>query len=100
RPDRGVRAGPAHVRAGRRRHPRLLPAATALMFVWKDALYVAGADLWLDPGKRKRRAFVSHAHGDHIGRHEEIVATRATAALMRARLGPLKILELEFGEWC
>ena len=69
------------------------------MFVWRNDLYVPKADLWLDPRKRKRRAFVSHAHGDHIGRHEQTFATRATAALMRARLGPLAIVELEFGEW-
>ncbi len=69
------------------------------MFVWREDLYVPGADLWLDPGKRRRRAFVSHAHGDHIGRHAQIFATRETAAFMRARLGPLQITELPFGEW-
>src|SRR5687767_11701546 len=69
------------------------------MFEWQNDLFVQGADLWLDPGRRKRRAFVSHAHGDHIGRHQEIYATHATAALMRARLGPLTVHELEFGEW-
>jgi Cft2 family RNA processing exonuclease len=69
------------------------------MFEWQNDLHVHGASLWLDPGRRRRRAFVSHAHGDHIGRHEEIFATRATAALMRARLGPLHVTELEFGEW-
>ncbi|MBL8840977.1 MAG: MBL fold metallo-hydrolase [Planctomycetes bacterium] len=70
------------------------------MFVWRDDLHVPAADLWLDPGHRKARAFVSHAHGDHIGRHQQIWATKATAALMRARLGPLQITELPFGEWC
>jgi Cft2 family RNA processing exonuclease len=69
------------------------------MFVWKDDLYVPGADLWLDPRRRRARAFISHAHGDHIGRHQRIWATRATAALTRARLGPLEIVELEYGEW-
>ncbi len=69
------------------------------MFVWKDDLYVPGADLWLDPKRRRRRAFVSHAHGDHIGRHDEIYATHATASLMGARLGPQNVVELEFGAW-
>jgi Cft2 family RNA processing exonuclease len=41
---------------------------------------------WLDAQKAQSRAFVSHAHSDHIGAHREIVATRATASLMRLRL--------------
>jgi Cft2 family RNA processing exonuclease len=69
------------------------------MFVWRDDLYVPGADLWLDPKRRRRRALVSHAHGDHIGRHQKIWATAATAALASARLGPLNVVALEFGQW-
>jgi Cft2 family RNA processing exonuclease len=69
------------------------------MFVWKDDLYVPGADLWLDPSRKRRRAFVSHAHGDHIGRHEQAIATHETAVLMRSRLGPMDVVELEFGAW-
>jgi Cft2 family RNA processing exonuclease len=41
---------------------------------------------WLDSTKAQTRCFVSHAHSDHIGGHREIVATRATASLMRLRL--------------
>jgi len=69
------------------------------MFVWKDDLYVPGADLWLDPRRRRKRALVSHAHGDHIGRHDEIFATAETAALSSARLGPLHVTAMPFGEW-
>ena len=69
------------------------------MFVWREALYVPAADLWLDPGRRVARAVVTHAHGDHIGRHHAIFATKETAALMCARLGPLNVTELSFGEW-
>ena len=61
------------------------------MFVWREDLYVPGADLWLDPHRHKPRAFVSHAHGDHIGRHKISWATRETAALMRARLGDVTV---------
>ena len=55
------------------------------------------ADLWLDPSKSRPLAFVSHAHGDHAGRHERILATAATARLMEARLGPQQVEVLEFG---
>jgi len=42
---------------------------------------------WLDAQHSQARSFVSHAHSDHIASHREIVATRATASLMRLRLG-------------
>jgi putative mRNA 3-end processing factor len=50
-----------------------------------------GLGLWLDPGKRQGRAFVSHAHSDHLGAHDEVLLTEATAALMRARIGGRRI---------
>jgi DNA ligase-1 len=55
--------------------------------------------LWLDPWDGKPLAFVSHAHSDHIANHREIIATPATARLMRARLGAMREEHLlEFGE--
>lgn len=41
---------------------------------------------WLDARRSQFRSFVSHAHGDHIGAHREILATRTTASLMRLRI--------------
>ncbi len=40
----------------------------------------------LDPAHASPRAFVSHGHSDHIGRHREVICTYATARFMRARL--------------
>jgi len=40
----------------------------------------------LDTRRAAPRAFVSHAHGDHIARHKAILCTAATARLVRARL--------------
>lgn len=42
--------------------------------------------LWLDPWDARPFAFVSHAHSDHVGQHQEIIASRGTATLMKARL--------------
>jgi putative mRNA 3-end processing factor len=53
----------------------------------KGELRVAGSSLHLDARRRVACAFVSHAHGDHIGRHDRTIATAATLALMRHRLG-------------
>ena len=40
----------------------------------------------LDATRRAARAFVSHAHSDHIARHAEVLCTPATARLLHARL--------------
>ncbi len=50
-------------------------------------IHVPGSGLWLDARRRAPCAFVSHAHGDHIGRHDRTIATPATLALMQHRLG-------------
>jgi putative mRNA 3-end processing factor len=53
-------------------------------------LRVAGTSLQLDAHKRSECAFISHAHGDHLARHDRAIATPATLALMRFRLGEPK----------
>ncbi len=50
---------------------------------------LGGSELWLDAPKRQPLSFVSHAHGDHIARHEQVIATPATARIMEHRLGRL-----------
>ena len=56
----------------------------------KGEMKVVGAPLHLDARRRVECAFVSHAHGDHIGRHDRTIATAATISLMRHRLGEPK----------
>jgi putative mRNA 3-end processing factor len=50
-------------------------------------LHVSGSGLFLDARRRRSCGFVSHAHADHLGRHDRTIATSATAALARHRLG-------------
>jgi Cft2 family RNA processing exonuclease len=57
-----------------------------------EGLYLPAIDLFLDPKGAVRRAFVSHAHGDHVVRvpehaPAEVWATRETLALVDARGG-------------
>jgi len=52
----------------------------------KNVLVLPQIGWWLDAQRAQSRCFVSHAHSDHIGPHREIVATRATASLMRLRM--------------
>jgi putative mRNA 3-end processing factor len=56
----------------------------------KGEMKVAGTSLHLDARRRVECAFVSHAHGDHIARHDRTIATAATISLMRHRLGEPK----------
>jgi putative mRNA 3-end processing factor len=56
----------------------------------RGELRVAGTPLHLDARRRAACGFVSHAHGDHIGRHDRTIATPATLALMTHRLGEPK----------
>jgi putative mRNA 3-end processing factor len=53
----------------------------------KGQLKVSQSGLFLDAHRRSECAFVSHAHGDHIARHDRTIATRPTVSLMRHRLG-------------
>jgi putative mRNA 3-end processing factor len=50
-------------------------------------LRVAGSGLFLDARRRSACAFISHAHGDHLARHDRTIATGATLAHARHRLG-------------
>jgi putative mRNA 3-end processing factor len=56
----------------------------------KNGLQVTGTPLFLDATRRTPLAFVSHAHADHIARHERTIATAATLRFMSLRLGDLE----------
>jgi putative mRNA 3-end processing factor len=58
-----------------------------LVELHRGGVRVLNSGLHLDATRRVECAFVSHAHGDHIARHERTIATAATLALMRHRLG-------------
>lgn len=71
------------------------------MTVQKDkGIHLPDCGLWLDPGRRKPLAAVTHAHSDHAAWHEETLLTPATSALMRARMSRPsgKIRELAFNQ--
>lgn len=50
-------------------------------------IYLPEADLWLDPHFGVERAFVSHAHADHVARHGVTFCSELTGRLMRVRYG-------------
>lgn len=67
----------------------------------RAGIHLPGLGLWLDAHRRIRgneRVFVSHAHADHIGAHDDALLTEATSLFMRTRLpGRRREQHLEFG---
>ncbi len=69
-----------------------------LRVTYERGLHLPDNGLWLDPQGARAFAFVSHAHSDHTARHAKVLATPATARLMRARIAGKREEEaLEFG---
>ena len=69
------------------------------MFHYDNGLFLTRAGLAVDVRRRQPRAFVSHAHTDHIARHELALATPVTGRLYRHRLGARhRVLEMRYGE--
>lgn len=66
------------------------------MFHCDGGLVLTKARLAVDFRHRQPRAFVSHAHGDHMARHEYALCTPETAALYRLRLGDRPTRELPY----
>ena len=54
-----------------------------------EGLYCPEADLYVDPTRPVARALITHGHSDHArAGHGHVLATEATLAIMRARIGP------------
>ncbi len=51
----------------------------------RHGLYLPQIDWWLDAPRPTARSFVSHAHFDHMARHQLTLCTEATGRLMHAR---------------
>jgi len=66
------------------------------MFHWEDGLKLTRAGLAIDFRRRQSCAFVSHAHTDHIARHELALCTPETALLYELRLGPRPTLQMPY----
>ncbi|HTU23816.1 MAG TPA: hypothetical protein VMF30_00375 [Pirellulales bacterium] len=68
------------------------------MFHYDRGLKLTAADLAIDFRRRQPRAFVSHAHSDHMARHEYALCTPATGQLYQFRYGPRPTHDLPYGE--
>jgi putative mRNA 3-end processing factor len=69
------------------------------VFHYDEGLFLTRAGLAVDVRRRQPRSFVSHAHTDHIARHELAFATPVTGRLYRHRLGPRhRVTEMHYGQ--
>ncbi len=57
-----------------------------------------GDEVILDPTRKKPRAFISHAHSDHLRRHRTILATAETISLARPKAGEFEGIILDTGK--
>lgn len=55
--------------------------------LYRGGLLLPEHQLWFDPRKPKPFAVVSHAHADHVAKHQHYLATPETIALIRVRMG-------------
>jgi Cft2 family RNA processing exonuclease len=68
------------------------------MFHFDNGLRITSIDLGVDMRRRQPRGFISHAHTDHMARHELAFCTPATAELYQHRYGPRPTKLMPFGE--
>lgn len=68
------------------------------MFHFDNGLRITRLDLAVDVRRRQPRGFISHAHTDHMARHELAYCTPTTAALYQHRFGPRATRLMPFGE--
>lgn len=66
------------------------------MFHYDRGLKLTSIDLAVDFRRRQPRGFISHAHTDHMAKHELAFCTPATAALYHFRFGvrPVRLMPL------
>lgn len=53
---------------------------------FRAGVWLPQIEWWLDAHFPQKRAFVSHAHSDHIAPHSEILCSAGTSRLMHARM--------------
>ena len=64
-----------------------------------QGLYCPPGDFYIDPWRPVPRAVITHAHADHARRgHGAYLATAPSAGVLRARLGPIGLQTLAYGE--
>ena len=67
--------------------PALQFAMTLPLLDTTSEFRAAGTCWYLDARLPQKAAIVTHAHSDHLGRHQRVVATPVTCDLLRPSIG-------------
>ncbi|MBI1899563.1 MAG: MBL fold metallo-hydrolase [Planctomycetia bacterium] len=68
------------------------------MFYFDRGLFLRTPGLAVDVPRRQPQGFISHAHTDHVARHELALCTPETALLYQHRFGQRDVRTLPYGE--
>ena len=70
-----------------------------MVVVRKEGLYCVPGQFYIDPWRPVERAIITHAHADHarVG-HRHYLCAASGVQVLRARLGPVSIQGLAYGE--
>ena len=72
---------------------------TDLIVQRPEGLYCPAGDFDIDPWRPVARAVITHAHADHARRgHGHYLAVRSAEGLLRARLGAISLMGLDYGQ--
>jgi putative mRNA 3-end processing factor len=74
----------------------LFVRGSGAVFDYENGLRLRDIDVALDVPRRQRCGFISHAHADHVARHELTLCTPDTAELLRVRWGPRAVRALPY----
>jgi putative mRNA 3-end processing factor len=70
-----------------------------LIVLRPEGLYCPPGDFYIDPWRPVDRAVITHAHADHARRgHAHYLAAAPSERVLRARLGPITLQGLAYGE--
>jgi putative mRNA 3-end processing factor len=70
-----------------------------LIVLRPEGLYCPAGRFYIDPWRPVERAVITHAHADHARRgHGAYLATEVSEGVLRARLGPIALQGLAYGE--
>lgn len=67
-----------------------------LFQIARKSILIPSAQIFLDSGTRQTFGFISHAHSDHIAKHNRILCTDKTAQLLQIRMSKAQCLETPF----
>jgi len=73
-----------------------MPRSNGIDVEYNQGIHVQDSILWLDAPRKTDLGFISHAHIDPEGRCKKILASEATAALLRKKIGRGRALTSPF----